>query len=133
MLWSECGHVVTSEYLCSTIGVPQGSILGQFLLLVYVNDLPQSIEGVPVTLYADDTSIHATTSAMDNISKWFFYNGLILNVAKTNIISFNSRLVLTNTDYAGKALKFASNCKLLGMNIDNKLNWQQHIFYLKSN
>ena len=83
-------------------GVPQGSILGPLLFIIYVNDLPRGINQFanPVT-YADDTSVLVSAQNLEDLklkldftlhymSDWFSINGLTLNIDKTNIIKFSS-------------------------------------------
>jgi hypothetical protein len=83
-------------------GVPQGSILGPLLFIIYVNDLPSVIHQFarPV-IYADDTSILVTAknlkdlqikvrSTLNHVSNWFSSKGLTLNMEKTDIIKFYS-------------------------------------------
>ena len=74
-----------------TCGVPQGSILGPLMFLVYVNDLPDGIEDGEAFGYADDfkvvtTSLSYAEKAASQIEKWSFENKMILNVDKTNIL-----------------------------------------------
>ena len=77
-----------------TAGVPQGSVLGPTLLSMYINDLPQSIVLVDSVLFANDTTIYATgtgidditaklNTAMSRISFWISENGLRLNTQNT--------------------------------------------------
>ena len=84
-------------------GVPQGSILGPLLFLIYINDLPNlASTGTKVLLYADDTSIIVTSSNLENfetkidnifgdINNWFKVNQLTLNYNKTNYLQFHTK------------------------------------------
>ena len=86
-----------------TVGVPQGSILGPPLFLIYVNDLPSCQLASEIILYADDTVIYySSTDMLDlerklnsdlaTISNWFSSNLLTLNISKCNFVIFgNSR------------------------------------------
>jgi hypothetical protein len=81
-------------------GVPQSSVLGPLLFLLYINDLPYAVihKATPI-LFADDTSILITSqnvykfqsnlnTAFGQISKWFQVNSLSLNLSKTYFIQF---------------------------------------------
>ena len=83
------------------VGVPQGSILGPLLFLVYVNDLPSCLRECDLTLYADDTVIYVSAKDaatlesrlnidLQSISKWFFDNLLTLNENKCKFVLFGS-------------------------------------------
>ena len=86
-----------------TDGVPQGSVLGPLLSLIYVNDLPRTVNGktVPI-LFADDTSIivkssklkdfqNNMTMAFNCVNKWFKVNLLSINVDKTHYLQFKTK------------------------------------------
>ena len=90
---------ITPNWEFVTDGVPQGSILGPLLFLLYVNDLPKAISDIsnPV-LYADDTSLIITNSysqmfekdmntAILQLNRWFNSNLLLLNLGKKNLFS----------------------------------------------
>nr|CAH7764471.1 unnamed protein product [Callosobruchus chinensis] len=119
-----CCQNKDSILLPLTSGVPQGSVLGPLLFLVYVNDLPSSIPD-KCFLFADDTTIlsRANSGGVDSLAqakKWFNANHLKLNEGKTQKIKFSSN-------------KRADKCdpvKLLGIVLDSSLTWASHVDYL---
>ena len=90
-----------SEIQTIKYGVPQGSILGPLLFLIYINDLSRSIKNLKIHHFADDTNLLYASSSLKDINKkinfdlsnlvqWLQANKIALNVNKTDIIIFQS-------------------------------------------
>jgi hypothetical protein len=137
-----------------TFGVPQGSILGPLLFLLYINDICSTItENIDLKLFADDTAIlisHTDLNTLNTIANktmndvihWLNMNKLSLNSDKTFGIFFNankkSNRNIVNNFYhpqislQNSQLKFVDHMKYLGFLIDSKLSFKQHVNYLKN-
>jgi hypothetical protein len=131
-----------SETLPITCGVPQGSILGPLLFIIYTNDLPTCLKDSHPILFADDTTVYlkgkslnklyqTMNAELDSLSEWFKTNRLSLNVKKTNYLLFSRnkvhgpcevQLVLNNTH-----IEIRPYFKFLGILIDEGLSWESHI------
>ena len=125
-------------------GVPQGSVLGPLLFLLYINDISNVSQMLYMLLFADDTSALLSGSnlsilencinvELDKVVKWLNCNKLSLNVDKSHFIIFSTRSMAQqmNINLNGKELKQVVSTKFLGVHIDEKLNWKCHINYLK--
>ena len=139
---------VESSYCRISCGVPQGSILGPLLFLIYINDMANVSDELFTLLFADDTNTFLTgndvnqmikimNSELQKLVTWMQVNKLSLNVSKTHFIIFRSskmknpvfteRLTMNNVD-----LKQEIKTKFLGVIIDQKLSWGPHIDHIKS-
>ena len=126
-------------------GVPQGSILGPLLFLMFINDLPLYTNNVATDLYADGTTLYMVGEtqeyieqnlqmALQNLSEWCKLNGMLLNTDKTKamlITTSQKRLHLNNDilhlTYNNDVLNSVENEKVLSVHIDNNLTWSIHI------
>ena len=127
-----------------SFGVPQGSILGPLLFIIYINDLPQISELAKFIMYADDANILIIGNSLDEVYskleflcaaliKWVDNNGLALNLKKTNYMIFSRQRSLNYQDVviSGVTIERKTEARFLGVIIDEKLSWVQHIAAVK--
>ena len=122
-------------------GVPQGSILGPLLFIIYINDIPETANFAKFILYADDANIILTADTIEAISiqlndlvnslvEWVHSNGLALNLKKTKYMIFSrtrqidlpAPLIISKT-----AIERKHETRFLGVIIDDTLSWSKHI------
>ena len=138
-------EVYSAKSNLSTIkqGVPQGSILGSVLFLLYINDLPSNLPLTKTVLFADDTNILFNDANTNNLQRkinetslqlehWLGNNKLKLNVNNTVCTNFNHKqlhdpitILLNNS-----IIKEVNCTKFLGIWVDSDLTWKNHIQYL---
>lgn len=132
--------VFVSDSLHNGYGVPQGSILGPLLFLVYINDLPSVIDQECI-LFADDITLiiktknhnELKTIAENNLKEvitWLKANNLTINLNKTKCIKFKTRNSVhreLDIKYEQDKIEDVSEIKFLGITIDESCNWKPHI------
>lgn len=135
----EINHI-RSEKAQINMSIPQGSVLGCLLFLIYINDLPKIINAVSI-LFADDISIvfscnnnhnlnNNIHTILSEITTWLKEHNLELNFTKTKIMQFRpyqKNPLNINFSFNDIKLECVDTFKLLGLNIDTNLNWKAHI------
>lgn len=132
-----------SDSSAVTCGVPQGSCLGPLLYSIFTNDLPFVLDKATAVMYADDTTVYVSAKTIEEVNlglnkelqavvNWIQQNHLVLNIAKTNCIVIGSRVsVCKNPELKlfikDECIQQVSEAKMLGVIIDDKLSWKQHI------
>ena len=138
----QCGGVLSSSQHVIHC-VPQGSILGPLLFLIYVNDLPNCLQNGQTMMFADDTTILFSSNnyktLFDDANKeligldnWLISNKLSLNITKTKYVlfrtpsskdpPFDASLTIRN-----KKIIKTSSIKYLGLTIQENLSWKLHM------
>lgn len=136
-----------SKNLQINCGVPQGSILGPLLFLLYINDLPNVSDIIYSILFADDTNffiegkninslIDTMNTEMDKVIIWMRANKLSLNIDKTKYMIFKTQKKLLNitTDLVinNSIITKVPTIKFLGIILDENLKWNDHIKMIKN-
>ena len=146
-----CQQMVFFQKECSEFkkvysGVPQGSVLGTLLFLLFINDVSNfTIEGCVLNMYADDVIIYtsATTSddlqlklqrCVDNIYQWYFRNKLTINKKRSAVVMIGSKMQLQSLNLDQFSINLESNkielvnrARYLGLLVTDNLSWDEHI------
>ena len=129
----------TSSEAAALSGVPQGTVRGPLLFLVFINDITQESSS-SIRLFVDDCLMHheirsksdcsALHSDLDNLIQWSKTWGMEYKISKCNILSVtNATKNKIKHQYTmdGQALKTQDSTEYLGITINSKLHWNQHI------
>ena len=134
-----------SDQLNVVCGVPQGSILGPKLFILYINDICNICQVFDLIIFADDTNIFCTGDDIHNLCNlvsqeikkfqyWFAINKLSRNINKTNFMVFGNKF--TNVDRNVFISEFkierVYSTKFLGVMIDSDLSWKSQTMYVKN-
>ena len=132
--------MVFSSFLDIRLGVPQGSVLGPLFFLIFINDLPYCLEDLLIKLFADDTTIYQSGENVESVISsfnknlsplfdWCKFNLLEINWSKTYVMFVhNKRLKVPEyVTLNGYNIKTVTEFKLLGVLIDDKLNFKKYV------
>ena len=132
---------VSSKLVSIDLGVPQGSVLGPLLFLIFINDLPNYMLNSSIKMFADDTTIYLSDDNYDdliiNFKKqlsllldWCRYNKMEINWSKTYFmfINYNKKLVTpSEIKFNDIIIKVVNSFKLLGVTIDSNLCFSEFV------
>ena len=122
-----------------TVGVPQGSVLGPLLFLLYVNDIHNCVNEHTVRLFADDTNLFIVDpnltvcrakaeKALIGINEWLTNNQLTLNIEKTCYSVFSkTKKKIQSIKLNNREIERVSCSRYLGMEVDEELSWSEHV------
>ena len=137
-----------SNKLKISLGVPQGSILGPLLFILYINDLPNVSILIDFVLFADDSNIFLSDHNIENlitktnyeiakVLRWFEQNKLTINKLKTHFIIFGPRQYLNYKEpykiiVDNHLIEECKSTEFLGIVLDQKLTFKNHVLSVSS-
>ena len=139
---------VRSNVLSNMSGIGQGTILGPILFILYINDIVRHIGDARINMYADDCILYCTGNtwdrvrntlqqALDNVSMWFEYNALKLNVKKSKCLvnSAKAKLKTINRNLSlrvsNQLLEFVDKYNYLGFLLDSEMHLKPLLSHIK--
>lgn len=136
---------ITSEGLEIACGVPQGSVLGPKLFILYINDIFTISKMSKFMLFADGTNVFYSGNNYKNlikmvneelsiIKRWMDSNTFSINLNKTKVIIFGNQVKPSDesVNIDGTQIESVQEYKFLGIIIDSKLTWKPHIRHTKT-
>lgn len=139
---TKCGNSVSGNREID-IGVPQGSVLGPLLFLLYINDIGKAITLCNYHLFADDTLLYLAgkncdevieqlNSILGRLNQWLQTNKLKLNIDKTKcmIISSKEQHPTQTVKIDNQCIEVVHKIKYLGIIVDNRLHFRDHAEYI---
>ena len=137
------GSISTTRSI--TTGVPQGSILGPLLFIIYINDLPSVSNLFDMLIYADDTTLicnldevldeSTLNMELNNIHGWMSSNKLSLNIKKTKYMIFHTKqrhVIYPSLNINNVKIERVTQFNFLGLILSSQLSWKNHIQFISN-